>query len=93
MTSKDAVPDQFAFTGDRLDRLRQSLELVERQARLAQGGAYGRNVEDALIDIESAVTDLLARVADAEEDDKAEAEELGGAERARRAWFPHYQAA
>lgn len=93
MNAKDDVPDQFAFTGERLDRLRQALLLVERQARLTQGDGYGRNVRTAAGDIEGAVTDLLALLADAVEDDKAEAEEMGEAERVRRAWFPHYQAA
>ncbi|HET7880310.1 MAG TPA: hypothetical protein VFL55_05450 [Acetobacteraceae bacterium] len=93
MNAKEAVPDQFAFSGERLDRLRQALKLVEHQARLAQGDGYGRNVQDATVDIEGAVTDLLALLGDAVEDDKAEAEERGEAERARRAWFPHYRAA
>jgi len=93
MSAKDDVPDQFAFTGDRLDRLRQALLLVERQARLTQGDGYGRSVQAAAADVEAAVADLLALVADAAEDDKAEVEDMGEAERARRAWFPHYQAA
>jgi hypothetical protein len=93
MNAKDAVPDQFAFSGDRLDRVRQALSLAEHQARLAQGDGYGRNVQAVAVDIEDAVTDLLALLADAVEDDKAEAEEIGEAERAWRAWFPHYQAA
>jgi hypothetical protein len=93
MNAKDAVPDQFAFSGERVDRLRQVLMLAERQARLVQGDGYGRNVQTAAADIEDAVADLLALLAGAMEDDKAEAEEVGEAEKARQAWFPHYRAA
>lgn len=58
---------------------------------MAQHGGYGRHVEDALAEIEEAMSDHLARIENALEDDKAEAEELGTAERARRAYFPHYE--
>ena len=44
--------------------------------------AFGREVRG----------DHLARIENALEDDKAEAEESGAAERARRAYFPHYAA-
>ena len=44
------------------------------------------------MEIEEAIIDHLARIENALEDDKAEAEDSGEAERARRAYFPHYEA-
>jgi hypothetical protein len=46
----------------------------------------------ASIQIVALHADHLARIDDALEDDKAEAEESGAAERMGRSWFPHYGA-
>jgi hypothetical protein len=82
----------FPLSGERLDRLRQALKVVGHQARVAQTGGYGRHVEDALTEIEEAITDHLARIENARDDDKAEAEESGEAERERRAHYSRYEA-
>ncbi len=52
-----------------------------------------RHVEDALVEIEEVIGDSLAKIDNALDDDKAEAEETGQAERQRRSWFPRYRAA
>ena len=77
MSSQALVSDTFFLSGERLDRLRQALKVAGHQARVAQHGGYGRHVEDALAEIEEAITDHLARIENALEDDKAEAEEFG----------------
>jgi hypothetical protein len=56
-----------------------------------QHGGYGRHVEDALAEIEETIIDHLARIENALEDDKAEAEESGEAERTRRTNFSRYE--
>jgi hypothetical protein len=92
MSSQTFVSDTFFLSGERLDRLRQALKVAGHQARVAQHGDYGRHLEDALAEIEEAISDHLARIENALEDDKAEAENSGEAERTRRAYFPHYEA-
>ena len=91
MNSQVLVSDTFFLSGERLDRLRQALKVAGHQARVAQHDDYGRHVEDALVEIEEAITDHLARIENALEDDKAEAENSGEADRARRAYFPRYE--
>ncbi len=91
MSSQALVSDTFFLFGERLDRLRQALKVAGHQACLAQHGDYGRHVEDALVEIEEAITDHLARIGNALDDDKAEAENSGEADRARRAYFPRYE--
>ena len=93
MSSQALVSDTFFLSGDRLDRLRQALKVAGHQARVAQHPGYGRHVEDALAEIEDAISDHLAWIENAVEDDKAEAEYSGEAERTRRAYFPRYVAA
>jgi hypothetical protein len=93
MNSQAIVSDTFTLSGEHLDRLRQALKVTRHQARAVQTSGYGRHVEDALIEIEEAITDHLARIENAIDDDKAEAEESGEAERARRAYFARYEAA
>ena len=83
----------FTLSGEHVDRLRQALKVVAHQARLAQAEDYGRNVVDALVETEELALAQLARLDDALDDDKAEAEELGIAERHRRASYPLYRAA
>jgi hypothetical protein len=92
MSSQALVCDTFFLSGERLDRLRQALKVAGHQSRVAQHGSYGRHVEDALVEIEEAISDHLARIENALEDDKAEAEYSGEAERIRRAYFPLYEA-
>jgi len=92
MSSQALVSDTFFLSGERLDRLRQALKVAGHQARVAQHGGHGRHVEDALAEIEDAISDHLARIENALKDDKAEAEYSGEAERTRRAYFPRYEA-
>lgn len=91
MTSQALVSATFCLSGERLDRLRQALKVAGQQARVAQDG-YGRHVEDALAEIEESISGHLARIEIALEDDKAEAEESGAAEQARRTYFSRYAA-
>jgi hypothetical protein len=93
MSTEPVVSDMFTLTGEHVDRLRQALQVVAHQARLAQAADYGRNLVDALVETEEFAVAQLARLDDALDDDKAEAEELGIAERHRRASFPLYRAA
>ncbi len=85
--------DEFFLSGERLERVRQALKVAEHQTRLAQSSGYRRHVEDALEELEQALADHLVRIENALEDDKAEAEETGEAERERQAWYPQYRAA
>jgi hypothetical protein len=66
--------------------------LVEHLARVAQNCGYGRHVEDALVEIEEAIVGHFAHIENALDDDKAEAEESGEAERARRTYYSRYEA-
>ena len=93
MSSQAIVSDTFSLRGAPLQRLRQVLELAEREARAAQNSAPGRHVEDALSEVEQAIRADLVRLENALEDDRADAETTGDAEHARRAWFPRYQVA
>ena len=93
MSTEPIVSDMFTLSGEHIDRLRQALKVVAHQARLAQTADYGRNVVDALVETEELAFAQLARLDDALDDDKAEAEERGVAERQRRASFPLYRAA
>ena len=92
MSSQVLVSNTFTLTGERVHRLLQALKVARHQTHLAQSGDYGRHVEDALAEIEETINDHLARIENALDDDKAEAEESGATERARRAYFPRYEA-
>ena len=93
MHSETTASDMFTLSGEHVDRLRQALQVVMHQARLAQGADYGRNLVDALAETEELVSAQLARLDGALEDDRAEAEEFGLADRQRRASYPLYRAA
>jgi hypothetical protein len=92
MSSQIRVSDTFTLSGERINRLKQALRVAEHQVHVAQGG-YGRHVEDALADIEEAITDHLARIENALDDDSAEAEEPSEAEHERHAYCSRYRAA
>ena len=81
------VPDTFTFSGDCERRLVQVLEIARHLARAAQGPA-DRHMEDALAELEDALSDHLAAIETAADDDRADAEESGEAERERRAYYP-----
>jgi hypothetical protein len=86
------IPDVLTLSGDKLSRARQALEFARSQARMAED-SYGPHVEQALIEIQDAISDHVARIRNAVADDLADAEANGDADRERRAWYPSYQAA
>jgi hypothetical protein len=93
MTTQAPVSSAFYLSGERLERLRQALEVAGHQARVAQSGSYGRHVEDALTEIKEAISAHLSRIVTALDDDKAEAEDSSEAALERQSWFPPYKAA
>ena len=93
MHTHPIVSDTLTLSGEQIDRLRQALKVVVHQTRLAQNADYGRNVVDALTETEELVNAQLERLDRALDDDRAEAEDLGLAERQRRASYPLYRAA
>ena len=82
-----AQDDTFTLTGDYENRVLQALKVAQYQARLAQAGAAPR-MQDALVGLEDALSDQIAWLENAAEDDKADAEERGDAERERQSWRP-----
>ena len=81
------VPDTFTLSGDYEQRLVQVLEIARRLARVAQGPA-DRHMQAALAELEDALSDHLAAIETAADDDRADAEASGEAERERRAYYP-----
>ena len=81
------VPDTFTLAGDYEQRLVQVLEIARHLARVAQGPAY-RHMQEALAKLEDALSDHLAAIETAADDDTADAEDSGEAERERRAYYP-----
>jgi predicted RNA-binding protein Jag len=81
------MEDTIALKGNWDDRVVQLLRMARHFARLSQIGARGHKL-DALNELDDVVTDQLAALGHADEDDKSEAEESGEAERERRAWRP-----
>jgi hypothetical protein len=92
MGMHQSVPDTFTLSGDTVDRVTQLLRLAQRHARLDQGIA-GPHLQDALTDLEDALSDQIAALDNAVQDDLADAEESGAADHQRRAWHFRYQAA
>jgi hypothetical protein len=82
-----AQEDTFTLTGDYENRALEALKVAQHQARLAQAGAAPR-MQDALVGLEDALSDQIAWIEKAAEDDKADAEERGDAERERQSWRP-----
>jgi hypothetical protein len=62
------------------------LKVAKHQVRLAQGGAAPR-MQDALVGLENALSDQIAWLENAAEDDKAD-DDSGEAEPERRAYYP-----
>ena len=93
MNRQSLASDTVTLSGDQLNRLRQALNIVIGQALLAQRADYGRNTVDTLAETEELARAQLARLDGALDDDLAEAEESGAAERQRRASHPLYRAA
>lgn len=87
MASLHSAPDTLTLFGDPESRITQLLQLIQHQARIAQATAAPR-MQDALTELEDAVSDQLAALDRAAEDDKADAEATGEAARERQAWRP-----
>jgi hypothetical protein len=92
MGTHQSVPDTFALSGDNISRVTQLLRLVQRHARLDQV-RVGPHLQDALTDLDDALSDQIASLDNAEQDDLADADESGAADRERRASYSRYQAA
>ena len=87
MAPVNSVPDTFTLTGDSESRVAQLLRIAQLQARVAQTAGSPR-LQNALIALEDAIADQLAALNNAAEDDKADAEVSGAAERRRQSWRP-----
>jgi hypothetical protein len=87
MQAEHTAPDSFTLTGDYKNRVLEALRVAQQQVRLAQPQAAPR-MQDALVGLDDALSDQIAWLENAAEDDKADAEEAGEAERERQAWRP-----
>jgi hypothetical protein len=87
MTPRQSTPDTLTLSDDPESRITQLLQLVQHHARIAQTMAAPR-MQDALTELEDAISDQLAALDRAAEDDKADAEATGEAARERHAWRP-----
>ena len=87
MALLNSVPDTFTLSGDNESRIAQLLRITQHQVRVAQIAARPR-MQDALTDLEDTLSDQLAALEHAAEDDQFDAEASGQAERERRSWQP-----
>jgi hypothetical protein len=81
------MEDNVALVGNLDDRVVQLLQMARHYARVTQSGARPRK-QDALTELEDTLTDQLAALENADEDDKADSEFSGEAEREKQAWRP-----
>jgi hypothetical protein len=82
-----SAPDTFSLSGDYESRVAQLLSITRHQAKAAQVAAAPR-MQDALVELEDAISDHLAALDNAADDDKADAVASGEAQRERQAWRP-----
>jgi hypothetical protein len=87
MGTHQTVPDTFTLSGDNVSRITQLLRLAQRHARIDQV-MVGPRLQDALTELEDALSDQIAALDNAAQDDLADAEASGAAERERRTWHP-----
>ena len=92
MRTHQSVPDTFALSGDNASRIIQLLRSAQRHAQLDQA-IVGPRLQDALTDLEDALSHQIAALDNAAQDDLADAEKLGAADRERRASYSRYQTA
>jgi hypothetical protein len=85
MPTQTDVPDTFALSGDCENRVLEALRVAKHQVRLAQPGAAPR-MQDALVGLDDALSDQIARLENAALDDEAEADFQAELEQA--AWQP-----
>jgi hypothetical protein len=82
-----ADPDTFTLSGGYENRVLEALKVAQHQVRLAQAQAAPR-MQDALVGLEDALSDQIAWIENAAEDDKADAEASGDVDRERQSWRP-----
>ena len=82
-----AQQDTVTLSGTHESRVAQLLRAARHQTRLAQAGARPR-MQDALTELEDALSDHLGALECAANADLADAEESGEAERIRQSWHP-----
>ena len=82
-----AHEETVTLTGTYQSRVAQLLRAARHQTRLAQAGARPR-MQDALTELEDALSEHLAALDSAADADLADAEETGEAERIRQSWRP-----
>jgi len=92
MGTHQSVPDTFTLTGDNVGRTVQLLHLAQYYARLDHV-IVGPRLQDPLTELEDALSDQIAALNAAEQEDLADAQEAGEAERALQSWSPRYRAA
>jgi hypothetical protein len=90
MQAQIGVRDTFTLSGDP-ESDAQLLRLAQHQARVAQSAAAPRT-QDALSDLEDAITDQIVLLENAAEDDRADSEESGAVEHERRSYYPMREA-
>jgi hypothetical protein len=79
--------ETVTLSGDHATRVAQLLRIAQQEARLAQRDASTRSY-DALTELDDTLSDQLAALAVAADDDAADAEATGNADQQRRAWHP-----
>jgi|tagenome__1003787_1003787.scaffolds.fasta_scaffold19209008_1 hypothetical protein len=82
-----AQQDTVTLSGTYESRVAQLLRAARHQARLAQAGARPR-MQDALTELEDALSDHLGALEGAADADLADAGDSGEAERIRQSWRP-----
>jgi hypothetical protein len=87
MALLNSIPDTFTLSGDYESRVAQLLRITQHQVRVAQIAGRPR-MQDALTDLEDTLSDQLAALEHAAEDDRQDAEASGESERERRASRP-----
>ena len=85
MPTPTDVPATFIFSDDYENGVLQALRVAQHQVRLAQSGAAPR-MQEALVSLEDALSDQLAWLENATQDDKADADFQAELEQA--AWQP-----
>jgi hypothetical protein len=85
MPTQTGVPATFALWGDYENRVLEALRVAKHQVRLAQPEAAPR-MRDALVGLEDALSDQIAWLENAAQDDKAGADFEAELEQA--AWQP-----
>ena len=79
--------ETVTLAGTYESRVAQLLRAARHQARLAQAGARPR-MQDALTELEDALSEHLGALEGAADADLADAEDSGEAERIRQSWRP-----